>query len=63
MLEFTSVLVSDFRATMATIPTGIIIRTDITGRTTGITDIDIIVIIIPIIIGVSLIGIAKSGWF
>ena len=63
MLEFTSVLASDFRATMATIPTVIIIRTDIIDRTTGITDIDIIVIIIPIIIGVSLIGIAKSGWF
>jgi hypothetical protein len=60
MLEFTSVLVSDFRATTATIPTVIITRTDITDRTTGITDIDII--IIPIIIGVSLIGIAKSGW-
>ena len=54
-------LVSDFRATTATIPTVIIIRTDITGRTTGITDIDIIVITIPIIIGVSSIGIANQA--
>ena len=63
MLEFTSVLVLDFRATTATIPTVIIIRTDIIDRTTGITDIDIIVITVPIIIGVSSIGLAKSGWF
>jgi hypothetical protein len=61
MLEFTSVLVSDFRATTATIPTVIIIRTDITDRTTGITDIGIIVIIIPII-AASLIRITKWGW-
>ena len=63
MLEFTSVLVLDFRATTATIPTVNIIRTDIIDRTTGITDIDIIVITVPIIIGVSSIGLAKSGWF
>lgn len=50
MLEFTSVLVSDFRATTDTTPTDIIART-ITDRTTGITDIGIIVIIILIIIG------------
>jgi hypothetical protein len=62
MLEFTSVLVSDFRATTATIPMVIIIHTDITDGSTGITDINIIVIIIPIIVGVSLIVIAKSGW-
>jgi hypothetical protein len=50
MLEFTSVLVSDFRATTDTTPTDIIART-ITDRTTGITDIGIIAIIILIIIG------------
>ena len=61
MLEFTSLLVSDFRATTDTTPTDIIART-ITDRTTGITDIGIIVIIIPIIIGASLIRIATPGW-
>ena len=57
MLEFTSVLVSGFRATTDTT------RTDIIARTTGITDIGIIVIILPIIIGASLIRIATPGWF
>src|SRR5262245_2517097 len=59
MLEFTSVLGSDFRAIMDTTRTDIIGRT-ITDRTIGITDTGIIVI--PIIIGASVIGIATPGW-
>jgi hypothetical protein len=39
----------------------IIIRTNIMARTTGITEIGITVIIIPIIIGASLIRRAKSA--
>ena len=67
MVEFTSVLGSDFRATTDTTCTVTIIRMDIidrtiTGRTTGITDIGIIAMINPIISGASLIGIATPGW-
>lgn len=72
MPKFTSVSGSDFQAT-----TGDIIRTvtiiriglttgritdPITGRTTGTAGIVIIAIVIPIITGASLIGIATPGW-
>jgi hypothetical protein len=61
MLEFTSVLGSDFRATTETTRTVTIIRTDIIDRTTGVTDIGIIAIITPIITGASLIRIATPA--
>jgi hypothetical protein len=65
MAEFTSVSGSD-RAIMDITLTVTTIRTDpidrTTGRTTGIADIDIIAIIIPIIIAASLIRIATPGW-
>jgi hypothetical protein len=62
MLEFTSVLGSDFRATTDTTRPVTIIRTDIIDRTTGTTDTGIIAIIIRIIIRTSLIRIATPGW-
>jgi len=70
MLKFTSVSGS-VRAITDIILTGTIIRTGITldliidpitGRTTGTAGIVIIAIIIVIITGASLIGIATPGW-
>ena len=70
MLKFTSVSGS-VRAITDIILTGTIIRTGITldliidpitGRTTGTVGIVIIAIIIVIITGASLIGIATPGW-
>jgi hypothetical protein len=66
MLEFTSVSGSVRAITDITL-TGTIIRTGITldlitGRTTGTAGIVIIAIIIVIITGASLIGIATPGW-
>jgi len=70
MLKFTSVSGS-VRAITDTTLTGTIIRTGITldliidpitGRTTGTVGIVIIAIIIVIITGASLIGIATPGW-
>ena len=66
MLKFTSVSGSVRAITDITL-TGTIIRTGITldliiGRTTGTVGIVIIAIIIVIITGASLIGIATPGW-
>jgi len=62
MLKFTSISDSDFRVITDITLTVTIIRTGITSRTTGMGGIVIIVIIIPIITGASLIGIATPGW-
>ena len=72
MLKFTSVSGSVRAITEDIILTGTIIRTDIigliidpiTGRTTGTAGIVIIatIIVIPIITGASLTGIATPGW-
>ena len=70
MLKFTSVsgsvrAITDITLTGTIIRTGItldLIIDPITGRTTGTVDIVIIAIIIVIITGASLIGIATPGW-
>jgi len=66
MLKFTSVsgsvrLIADIILTGTIIRTGITLDL-ITGRTTGTAGIVIIAIIIVIITGASLIGIATPGW-
>ncbi len=66
MLKFTSVsgsarAITDMTLTVTIIRTGIILDL-IIGRTTGTEGIVIIAIIIPIITGASLIGIATPGW-
>jgi hypothetical protein len=70
MLKFTSVsgsvrAITDITLTGTIIRTGItldLIIDPITGRTTGTVGIVIIAIIIVIITGASLIGIATPGW-
>jgi hypothetical protein len=70
MLKFTSVsgsvrVITDITLTGTIIRTGItldLIIDPITGRTTGTAGIVIIAIIIVIITGASLIGIATPGW-
>jgi hypothetical protein len=70
MLKFTSVsgsvrVITDIILTGTIIRTGItldLIIDPITGRTTGTVGIVIIAIIIVIITGASLIGIATPGW-
>jgi hypothetical protein len=73
MLKFTSVsgsvraITEDITLTVTTIRTGIttdLIIVPITGRTTGAAAIVIIatIIVIPIITGTSLTGIATPGW-
>ena len=70
MLKFTSVsgsarAITDMTLTLTIIRTGIIldlIIVPIIGRTTGTEGIVIIAIIIPIITGASLTGIATPGW-
>ncbi len=67
MLKFTSISDSDFRVITDITLTVTIIRTGITtdlitARTTGTVGIAITAIVIPIIMGASLIGIATPGW-